>query len=294
MKKITQLISAAMLLFAVSATSAQNLIPDWDANGATGAGSEANKWGFGTSRVDAPWGTANGGDVRYRDNQSYTIDGTTQTYNGRLFLYRWDGSWWGSVMSLGVTGSTGQSGITMTAGNTYTLTGYYMWFNNGEAPTYQFSYSTTPDGDALNPQDFSLEEKDRHENNTTKGGYYSFTYNFTPDTSGDYFFQIRQTSGDGSAAGTIIQLANLSLEDKGTLSSNNISNIKPQIAFNKDVLSVKTNSGVSNITVFDILGRSVLSNNDSSTISISSLQSGTYILRVTTISGEVQVVKFAK
>ncbi|MDO3694004.1 T9SS type A sorting domain-containing protein [Wenyingzhuangia sp. chi5] len=274
-----------MLLFAVMNVSAQNLIPNWDANGATGAGSEGNMWGFASNAINPTWGEANGGGVRYRDNTTFPIEGSSESYTGRHFLYRWDGGYEGSIMSLGVTSSTGQGAISLEAGKVYELTGYYLWLNNGIAPTYQFSFSDTPTGTALSPQEFSQTETEI---------YKEFTYSFTPPTTGDYYLQLTQTNGLTSSTGGIIQLANLNLENTGTLSSKNISNIKPEISFNNDVLSVTTNSAISSITLFDILGRSVLSNNNSSTISISSLQSGTYILRVTTTSGEVQVVKFAK
>ncbi|MDO3694003.1 T9SS type A sorting domain-containing protein [Wenyingzhuangia sp. chi5] len=49
------------------------------------------------------------------------------------------------------------------------------------------------------------------------------------------------------------------------------------------------NLGISSIiTLFDVLGRLVLPNNNYSTISISSLQSGTYILVIKIFSCEVQ------
>jgi hypothetical protein len=298
MKKITILFSLSMLAFAINVVKAQNLIPNWNAGGATGVGSEANKWGFGSSDA-TNWGTANGTGIRYRDLTNIPIEGGG-SYTGREFLYRWDnaGANKGSVMSLGVPvdagNSTAQVGISMVVGKTYTITGYYSWLNNANAPTYEFGFSNTAFGAVLVSGSFPA---------TVKNTYIPFTFSFTPTGSGDYFFQVRQTAGlDAGGNGGIIQLANLSITGATTLGLEELDatknlNVYPNPVQNE--LNIVTNSDIAHISVYDLLGRSVLLKDKAEgvnlkSIDVTGLKSGSYILHIVTTDNKVEVLKFLK
>ncbi|WP_308991146.1 BNR-4 repeat-containing protein [Mariniflexile litorale] len=208
MKKITRLLFATMLLFAMSTVDAQNLIPDWDALGRIGLGTEANKWGFAASTGGTDWGTANGGGVRYRDVTNVSID-NGGTFTGREFLYRWEGSYIGSTMSLGLPThagvETGQIGISLEAGKAYSFSGYYEWINNAGSPTYEFSISDAPvGGNILVTKSYST---------STKTRYYPFDIYFEVPSHGDYYIQLKQTNGISGSQGGLIGLAELNLEE---------------------------------------------------------------------------------
>ncbi|WP_162880197.1 T9SS type A sorting domain-containing protein [Mariniflexile rhizosphaerae] len=291
MKKITISILSAILMIATNVLNAQNLIPDWDANGTTGAGTEANKWGFGSDA--AVWKIANGaGDCRYRDGNTYSIDGGG-TYGGRHFLYRWDGTTENvnSVMSLGVPVNKGvtteQAGIQMTANTTYTITGYYSWLNNANAPTYQFAFGQTPTGTPTVSESFAA---------TTREIYYPFTLDFTPTATGEYFFQVRQIAGrDGGTTGSggIIMLANLNLEgstlglaDVTSAVSSNIHAVGSRIY----VSDVKSSTEIKIYSITGALVKSIQAGNDIDF----DFKSGLWIATLKTSEGEKSVKLLVK
>ncbi|MBD0831548.1 T9SS type A sorting domain-containing protein [Aestuariibaculum sediminum] len=290
MKKITNFILTAIIMVATNGVIAQNLIPDWDANGLTGAGTEANKWGFGSD--GAVWGEANGGSCRYRDGITYNIEGGG-TYGGRHFLYRWDGDTANanSVMSLGVPVNKGvtteQAGIPMTGNLNYTITGYYAWLNNANAPTYEFGFGQTPTGTPITSASFEAPVREI---------YHPFTLNFTPTVSGDYFFQVRQIDGRTSGTtgnGGIILLANLSIE-QNTLSINNAtspvsSNIKG-IGNRVFVSDVKT---ATEIKIYSIDGSLIKTINTSNDMDFN-FRSGLWIATLKTSEGQKSVKLLVK
>lgn len=103
-----------------------NLIEDWDANGATGTGSEPNTYGW-IANGTVGWKTANAtSDVRYTDQTaagSYTYKG--EKWAGRVLHLRWDG---------GVApGNCFAYPVKLQAGKQYALTGLFAWQANGSS-----------------------------------------------------------------------------------------------------------------------------------------------------------------
>ncbi|GAB1415739.1 hypothetical protein MASR2M117_11450 [Paludibacter sp.] len=120
MKKLNYFFLACLVLIlsSVCTVNAVNLLAGWDGNGATGAGSEPNKFGWECTNLNlADWGQANGSSVRYMDNQSYLP-------GGRLLFVRWDG-----------VGGTNASSVysypvQLTAGKTYDFSIKYTRHSN--------------------------------------------------------------------------------------------------------------------------------------------------------------------
>jgi hypothetical protein len=194
-------------------TADANLIKTWNGNGITSDNSESNKWGWASTHASASWGMANtSGGVRFMDLSAssspvhYQSDGTT-VFAGREMLYRWDGGYWGSTLSLG-TGSGANTTVTpisLIANGTYTLSGKYEWWANGNLPTYTFGVSTAQSGGtviALDTVAYPISTKNRLQ---------PFSLTFTCPSTGDYYIQAKQINGTSSANGTIIGLADLSL-----------------------------------------------------------------------------------
>ncbi|WP_117175561.1 BNR-4 repeat-containing protein [Mariniflexile rhizosphaerae] len=205
--KISMLIMFLWVL-ATTFSNAQNLIPNWDANGLTGTGSEANKWGFAASTGGTDWQQANQLGVRYRDVTNVTIEGG-ETFTGREFLYRWEGSYIGSTMSLGVPLNQGvtteQGGITLEGGKAYNFTGLFEWINNANPPTYEFVISDAPDG--------GNRVVTKLYNTSAKEVYKPFEIYFVAPSNGEYYIQLKQISGLNGSQGGLIGLANLNLEE---------------------------------------------------------------------------------
>ena len=64
-----------------------------------------------------------------------------------------------------------------------------------------------------------------------------------------------------------------------------------------DKLNINYKENISNLTVYDLSGRSVKSlttNNSNNSIDVSDLKSGTYLLRIETENKNVSTVKFIK
>ncbi|MDO3694001.1 BNR-4 repeat-containing protein [Wenyingzhuangia sp. chi5] len=206
--KLKLLLSTFIFTLGINSVCAQNLIPNWNANGLTGPGSEGNKWGFAASTGGTDWQLANALGVRYKDVTNITIDGGG-AFTGREFLYRWEGSYVGSTMSLGLPTNpgvdTGQSGITLEAGKAYRFTGYYEWINNANNPTYEFSISDAPEGgNIITTKSYSI---------STRGVYYPIDIYFEPPTNGEYYIQLKQINGLSGTQGGLIGLAELNLQE---------------------------------------------------------------------------------
>lgn len=298
MKKITKLCIALIFILGVNNVKAQNLIPNWDAQDRSGSGTEANKWGFdaNTSVTSTMWQEANEGDVRYRDlnGASYAAGGT---FDGRELLFRWEGDFEGTTLSLGLPVSEGnttdQKGIPLEAGKAYKFTGDFEWINNASAPTYEFSISDAPaDGTIIATQDYTISDK---------GLFYPIDLYFEIETAGDYYIQVRQTGGVDNTAGGLIGLAHLNLEETPSLGiddleTSNIASIHPNPV--KNSLNIDTLFEVSRLTIYDALGRLMLSEDKSTgtglkSIDVSTLSSGSYILHAT-IDNKIQAIKFLK
>lgn len=203
-----KLLILALLTFVNTSVNTQNLILNWDANGLTGTGSEGNKWGFAASTGGTDWQQANQLGVRYRDVANIPIDGGG-SFTGREFLYRWEGSYIGSTMSLGIPTNPGtgtaQAGLTLEAEKAYSFSGYFQWMNNANNPTYEFSISDAPEGgNIIATKSYSI---------STKELYYPFDIYFEVPSNGNYYIQLKQTSGLNGSQGGLIGIANLNLEE---------------------------------------------------------------------------------
>lgn len=208
MKKITKLFTTIILLLLVNSIEAQNLIPNWNAQGRTGIGTEGNKWGFAASTPSSNWEIANGGHVRYRDFTNVTAE-SGGTISGREFLYRWEGDFEGSTMSLGLPtdagNTTGQNGIPLEGGKAYRFLGNFEWINNAGAPTYEFAISdAASNGNIVVTKSYTA---------TTREVFYPLNVYFIAPTTGVYYIQLKQTGGLNGLAGGLIGLTNLSIED---------------------------------------------------------------------------------
>lgn len=216
MKKLFTLLVVAIL--AITGANAQNLLTGWDANGATGANTEANKWGWACTYASTAWGTANGAGIRYVDLNATSspihLNNDGSTFIGRAFLFRWDGSYWGSTYTLGKGdgASTTQSPINLTACKSYTFNANYEWWNNGTQPTYSFSFVDAVSGNVIATVSST--------SMTTKNKYQPVTLTFTCPATGTYFLQIKQISGTGSGNGTLIGVNGVNLVESTTQSLN--------------------------------------------------------------------------
>ncbi|MBD0831549.1 BNR-4 repeat-containing protein [Aestuariibaculum sediminum] len=197
-----------LIVLTISNVNAQNLISYWDANGLTGEGSEANKWGFAASTGGTDWQQANQLGVRYRDVTTVSVEGGS-TFTGREFLYRWEGSYIGSMMSLGTPLNQGvntdRRGINLEEGKAYNFSGLFQWINNANAPTYEFTVSDAPiGGNVIVSKTY---------NTSTRELYKPFEIYFEVPSSGEYYIRVEQIAGLSGTQGGLIGLANLDLKE---------------------------------------------------------------------------------
>ncbi|MDD4970582.1 MAG: T9SS type A sorting domain-containing protein [Paludibacter sp.] len=204
MRKLFTLIITVAALWSTLPANSQNLLAGWDGNGITATNSEANKWGWASTFATTAWGTANGAGVRFMD-VTHTLS-TGGSYTGRVFLYRWDGTYVGSTLSLGHGDgtSTTQTGITLNGCSAYTFNGYYEWWNNATRPTYKFAVTDAPSGGNIISTTSVTPPSD------TKNILYPFSLSFSVPTTGTYYIQVTQTAGLNPSGG-LIGLGNLSL-----------------------------------------------------------------------------------
>jgi hypothetical protein len=204
MKKLSTLLAVMLIAFSFGAKAQTNVVSSCYGNGITGTNSEANKWGWASTYASAGWGQANGAGIRFRDLSNIAVS-TGGTYTGREFLYRWDGSYLGSTLGLGIGDGTTTtvSGIKLVGGVSYTFSGYNEWVNNANAPTYTYVYSTALSAGTQVALGTSAA--------AVKNTYYPFSFTFTPAADGVYYFQVTQTAGLSSGAGGLIGIAKLSL-----------------------------------------------------------------------------------
>lgn len=211
-KQFTLFIIAVLAIMGINAQAQTNLLAGWNANGKTGSATEANKWGWASTYTGAAWGGANStgfGEVKLLDVTTGHTNKDGTTFTGRIFMYRWDASYWGGILSLGKGDgtTTKATGITLTAGTSYTLSGLCEWYSNGSLPTYSFSFSDVPYlGNIIASKSFTIPS-------STQKKLYPFTYTFTCAATGTYYLQIKQVNGTSSSQGTLMGLANLSLTE---------------------------------------------------------------------------------
>ncbi|MDD2995567.1 MAG: hypothetical protein PHP99_05050 [Paludibacter sp.] len=180
----------------------ENLLKDWGGNGITGNGSEPTAFGWISSNSSAVWGPANSnvvGSTRYVDvsgssNPQHTHNDTT--YVGRLLMYRWDGSYWGSRLT---------KIVTLKANTNYTFKWKYEWWSNGTLPTYNLAIGSNSDGSTnIGNKDFPA--------NSAKNLLTDGELKFKTNNAGEYYLIFTQ-NGLTSSEGTLIGMADLSLTE---------------------------------------------------------------------------------
>ena len=178
----------------------ENLISNWDGNLLTGVSSEPTNFGWISSNSAAVWGIANSsvvGSTRYMDvtTTSSPLHYNNDTvFTGRILMYRWDGSYWGSLLT---------KKVSLAANTTYTFKWKYEWWANGTLPIYNLAIGTSLDGSAnISNKDFVA--------SSTKNILMDGSMSFTSTVSGDYYLIIKQ-NGLTSAEGTLIGISALSI-----------------------------------------------------------------------------------
>lgn len=179
MKKTTQLL-IAILFMTIGLASANNLIEDWDGNGATGAGSEPNQFGWEYTSADMAWGIVNAGGNRYRDGLNKSHEDGKDMSGHRQFMVRWDIG--------GTTADYYNYPVTLEAGKAYEFYWDYSWGNTGSDPAMTVSVGMSKDGsDAIASKVFSTP--------ATKELYRSGSFTFAPETGGQYYLKITSNTG---------------------------------------------------------------------------------------------------
>lgn len=178
----------------------ENLISNWGGNALTGAGSEPTNFGWTSSNTSAIWGVANSsvvGSTRYMDVSDASSPkhfNNDTVFVGRMLMYRWDGSYWASILS---------KPVTLAANTTYAFSWKYEWWANGTLPTFNVAVGTVADGTAnIANKDFVA--------NSTKNVLTEGTFTFTTTTAGSYYLIFKQ-NGLTSAEGALIGMTDLSL-----------------------------------------------------------------------------------
>lgn len=177
----------------------KNYAYGWDGNGATGAGSEPNKFGW-SSTPSVTWNTANSSSNRYMDPGNgeytgYTFDGSAYDQNRILwirfnnneeFKYSFDG---------------------LKAGNSYELTMKYGWHNNGAAPNLTVGVYEKSTGTKLGEDVFKSSTTKR----TLKESGYEFTVPQELDGCSEYYISIKNDANSDAMA----IIADLTVTDAG-------------------------------------------------------------------------------
>jgi hypothetical protein len=202
MRKITYLITALLLSFALNA---QNLINYWNgynpstATYVTGEGSQAKYWGWSTKPVAS--------SIRYMDN-------VTGYDAGRIMYIRWDG----------VVSTAGKYYLKLDSintdhligGHSYTFTWSYAWNSNASAPTITTTICSAKDGtgvvSALAVTGTNAAISGTSETfpcNATSKSMRTGSITFMPPTDGDYYISF------ASDKAALCAIRDLSLVDYG-------------------------------------------------------------------------------
>ncbi len=107
-------------------------------------------------------------------------------------------------------------------------------------------------------------------------------------------FNFIYNSGDWEV---IIDDFKIDIDDSATISTLDLANLSVYPNPVTDKLNVDYKENISNLTVYDLSGRSVKSlttNNDNNSIDVSGLTSGTYLLKIETENKNVSTIKFIK
>lgn len=123
------------------------------------------------------------------------------------------------------------------------------------------------------------------------GGYALGDLNWYPDQKATW-----ATTNESAALIAMMKNPNVGIEENEIADESNLISVYPNPA--SDVLYISSESELSNVTVYDVVGQMVkqvnLNRNFSSDLDISDLNNGVYILQVETVSGEYSSSKFVK
>ena len=228
MRNFFTLLFVMILLGGNFQTYAQNLIENWDGNGATGAGSDAGTFGW-TGTPAVTWGIANAaGTIRYIDNLTYTYNGVAWPVRG--LSVRWDG-----------TGGTNLTTVfaypvTLEATKSYLFSGKFGWHSNGSGTfKYVIGINTASDnsGTILHSDTVTITDANRMK-------FYGDTLTFSPSTAGTFYLTVAMPQPGASNNAIMGMVADLSivkfspciknLDDQNTsLTLSNISNVTSNI-----------------------------------------------------------------
>lgn len=170
-----------------------------------------------------------------------------------------------SAVSLNVTSNSHKrfTNEAITATNEeYKLSYYYKGNGDLRNAYHDGSYSTYESYTSVNTSTWTLME-----------------YTFTPDAGNlEVIFSVRNTSGDG------VLIDNVTLIKTATLSTENFENtefsVYPNPASNGFVNITTASNEAINVSVFDVLGKKVLSQTINNRLNVSTLKSGVYILNL--------------
>ena len=163
--------------------TSSNLIEYWDADGASGAGSEPDKAGW-MANGSVAWKTANApADVRYSDQTtagSYTFNGAA--WGGRVLHLRWDGTLSPEKYYA--------YPVDLYKGRYYTVGGKYAWqANGGEYAVYSIGVNSAPDNSG-----FSVYNNHRTIFKADKYSLFDFRQVFSVPEDGRYYLTFTNTS----------------------------------------------------------------------------------------------------
>ncbi|MBW8522573.1 choice-of-anchor J domain-containing protein [Chryseobacterium chendengshani] len=233
---------------------------------------------------------------------SYGFDNTTAAF------YQNDG--WTGAWSTNATAGNPQAGAQMVFSNNSTTAATNRWLyskpftlSTGNAYTVTF-YLRNFGG--TNPQSIKLtvgNEATTTAQSTTlwssttvaNAAWTQYTATFTPTTSGTYYFGFNHFSP--IQAGTAVSLGLDTFNINGVLGTIDTEVKKNQISIYPnpatDFVSIKSDSKINNVEIFDASGRKVSSNLNDNKVDVRNLTPGGYIINIETKEGKT-TEKFIK
>ena len=170
-------------------TIVSDYITSWDGDGAVGAGSEPNHFGWSCTPAITGWTEANVFGIRFQDGVTYSYYGTSQT--GRILYVRWDGTGGANTASI-----YNYALPQLEACKTYILKAKIAWHSNGSAPTYKVEVNTAKDNSGV-----SLGKEEVLVSST--GDLVDVNLVFTTHEAGSFYFNLGSTSAVLAAVGDL-------------------------------------------------------------------------------------------
>ena len=158
------------------------LFDDWDANGATGAGSFPNMWGWNCSNSATAWTASGAGACRYQDiTTGYYFNNVSTPWTGRVLYLRWDGT--GGTTATSVFSYP----VYLQGCKSYSFNTKYGWVNNSTVSTLTFGFGTDKTGASTTLSDTALCL-------STKQYLRNKSLSFTPPSTGVYYLTIKSST----------------------------------------------------------------------------------------------------